>query len=361
MFVKSHRYGYGVQRIFLKNGDVTFYAVYKNEGKKIRVKVGRKSEGITEAKAYEYRSKLISDDRHGIDMTLKANKKSVTIDQIAERYFDFGDIHIKSIKKYKQQFKRHIAPNIGGMPLMSLGDDDIVALQRLLQKEELSDATNNQVIKLIKQIVAFGVKNRYITTSPFRNVRMLKLNNARERYLSVEEIHRLLHHTHDETAQTFIQFALSTGARANAVLAIQKQHIDYENRTVLVQDHKSNKPYTAYLNDFCINYIADFYPKLSPTTYIIGRGKSPVKYTTLRYRIKEAIDLLNEGIDPKDRKNKAVIHTLRHTFLSHLAIDGASALILQKLGNHADIRQTKRYAKLAPNSGQSQVERLYHR
>jgi len=69
--------------------------------------------------------------------------------------------------------------------------------------------------------------------------------------------------------------------------------------------------------------------------------------------------LFNQGLDKNDRKNRTVIHTLRHTFASHLAINGTPIFTIQKLLNHKDIAMTMRYAKLAPDSGRVQVNELY--
>jgi site-specific recombinase XerD len=54
-----------------------------------------------------------------------------------------------------------------------------------------------------------------------------------------------------------------------------------------------------------------------------------------------------------------VIHTLRHTFASHLAINGTPIFTIKELMNHSDIEQTMRYAKLAPDSGKKNVLNLY--
>ena len=69
--------------------------------------------------------------------------------------------------------------------------------------------------------------------------------------------------------------------------------------------------------------------------------------------------LFNVGIDKEDRKNLVVLHTLRHTFASHLAIKGTPIFTIQKLMNHRDIKMTLRYAKLAPDSGREAVRDLY--
>ncbi len=59
------------------------------------------------------------------------------------------------------------------------------------------------------------------------------------------------------------------------------------------------------------------------------------------------------------QKNRAVIHTLRHTFASHLAINGTPIFTVQKLLNHSKIDMTLRYAKLMPDSGREFVDVIY--
>lgn len=64
-------------------------------------------------------------------------------------------------------------------------------------------------------------------------------------------------------------------------------------------------------------------------------------------------------LESRDAQNRAVVHTLRHTFASHLAINGTPIFTIQKLMNHKDINMTLRYAKLAPDSGRDFVNDLY--
>jgi integrase len=73
-------------------------------------------------------------------------------------------------------------------------------------------------------------------------------------------------------------------------------------------------------------------------------------------------DLFNYDLDQTDknfRKQKVVIHTLRHTFLSHLAIKGSSPLVIKRLSNHKTMGMVERYAKLNPTAGKDEVVGLY--
>ena len=51
-------------------------------------------------------------------------------------------------------------------------------------------------------------------------------------------------------------------------------------------------------------------------------------------------------------------HDLRHTFISHLVMEGVDLTTVQKLAGHRDIKTTMRYAHLAPDHLRSAVEKI---
>ena len=52
------------------------------------------------------------------------------------------------------------------------------------------------------------------------------------------------------------------------------------------------------------------------------------------------------------------MHDLRHTFASHLAMQGESFKAIQELMGHASIEMTMRYAHLSPSVKRDAVTRL---
>lgn len=73
-------------------------------------------------------------------------------------------------------------------------------------------------------------------------------------------------------------------------------------------------------------------------------------------------DLFNYDIDESEsdyRKYKVVSHSLRHTFCSHLGLNGVSPFEIKKLSNHKSLKMVERYVKLNPLSGKDKVENLY--
>ena len=55
------------------------------------------------------------------------------------------------------------------------------------------------------------------------------------------------------------------------------------------------------------------------------------------------------------------VHVLRHTFCSHLAMQGAPARAIQELAGHAKLTTTMRYMHLSPGATGTAIRLLDHR
>jgi integrase len=357
--ISSKRYGSKVQLNHLVKGDITYYIVYKIAGKTQYKKVGRKSEGITEKKCIELRNQILSEQRHGIDLSQKSFKH-LTFDKLAETYFVSNEAHNKSNKKYQQMYQNHIQPSFGDVVIAKLDDSLIYELQSLKKAENKSNSTINIIVKLIKRIVGFGIAKGIINYSPFKNIKLFKINNTRLRYLSNSEVLRLKIDVIDnKILNLFVRIALGTGARARSILAIQKKDINLENRTITIKDFKRNNTYIGYVPDDTFKMIIENIESFGVNGYVVSADGAATKYQRIYLELTKIFNQFNSGLLKDDRANRVVIHTLRHTFASHLAMQGVSIQEIQKLMNHKDIQQTLKYAKLSPDSGRKFAQNLY--
>lgn len=358
--VSSTRYGSKVQLNHLKCGDVTYFIVYKSGKKTVYKKVGKKSEGINEKKAIELRNQILSEIRHGIDLSQKS-MKSLTLDRLAELYFNSKEAHSKSNNKYKMDYEKHIKPAFGDVSIATLDDSLIEQFQALKIATKYSKSSINQYIKILKRIINHGIKKSIISHSPFRDIQMFQVDNSRLRYLSLKEVQLLQDEVKDhKLLKLVVGICLSTGARINTVLSIQKKHIDQDNKTVQLYDYKRKVWYVGYLNQEVFNLVCEHIENFTVNGFVASLDQKKTRYADV-YKLLRLIfdERFNQGLHKKDRANRVVIHTLRHTFASHLAIAGVSIQKIQKLMNHKDIKQTMKYAKLSPDSGRNAVEELY--
>jgi len=141
----------GVYYNLLDDGDKAFYFTYNdiNDNKKKKwVKVGKYTEGIREATAFELRNEQLSLMKHGEDITLIATKKKkelTTFEDLAKKYFEDK----KSTNERKQKYTNHIKKLIGNKQIENITKDDAKKIRADVLKLGRSNGTANSVLSLV--------------------------------------------------------------------------------------------------------------------------------------------------------------------------------------------------------------------
>ncbi|MDD2895972.1 MAG: site-specific integrase [Aliarcobacter sp.] len=342
--------------------DKTFYIRYKDENNKDKeIKVGKYSEGYREAYCNQLRNEIITKQRTGEEPPSIAQKKKkniLSIQTIADEYFNLRE-NGKSKITDKSHFNNHLLPFFKNLDFESITKDEIQKFTTLLRntksiskKELLADKSINNILNFLKALIKYAFKNDYIKNDFSKYIKLLDIDNARERFLTQNEIKILFENSkNDETLFLLFNLALKTGGRLETLLNIQKKDIDFTHNLLTLKDFKNNSTYKAFLT-------VDLKALLEKRVVDL-KMNDKLFISNPQRRLRKVLDeLFNDGIDFTDRKNKVVFHSLRHTFASHLAIIGTPIFTIQKLMNHKDIKMTLRYAKLAPDSGKVFVEQL---
>ena len=179
----------------------------------------------------------------------------------------------------------------------------------------------------------------------------------RDRFLTNEEILQLKDTVKDldPDLELYVVLALSTGARLGAIIDIQVKDIS-QNKITMIDQKDGNEKYTSYLNPKVQIFIKDRINTLKVNDFIFKLTK-----TSLQKRLQRVLNkLFNKDLEIEDRVNRVVIHTLRHTFASHLVMNKTPLVIVQKLLNHAEIETTARYTHLVPDAGEKFVMSLWN-
>ena len=364
--VKSKKYT-GVYYNELENKDKVFYFNYKdkNDNNKLKwVKVGKESDKYTQDITKTLRDEQLSQMNHGKDITKVANKKKkelITLDILANRYFDDR----KSTNERKQKYNNHIKPLIGNRQIENITKVDIKKVVNSVLDLGRSNGTANSVLSLISTIFNHSIKQHGLKLiNPCIGISKLKDDNKRDRFLTTDEIKKLKDEVKDNFfVNLFVEFALCTGGRLETILHIQKKDIDLDNKTVNLNNLKTKKRYTGFLQDKLIEILKEYLPLLNVNDFVVtqkGLHFKKADHKQIHRRLKPILDrLFNQGLKVDDITNRAVIHSLRHTYASHLAINGIPIFTIQNLMNHSDIKQTIRYAKLSPENGKLAIQGLY--
>lgn len=348
--IKSNKY-IGVYKRQLINGDIAFVATFSIDNKGHKKMIGKKSEGMCESTAFLARMRLIKK----YSQSNYIGVKKLTLNGLADKYFTSREVHSRSIPKIKKVYKYRIG-ELGEKELSKITSEDIVQFQRkLLLSLKLKKNTINVAVELLATIFNWGINNNYFDDkNPAKGLRFSKIGDERRRFLSEKEIHALfLSLAKDTELRIFTILALCTGARISTLYHIKKKDIDFDLGRINLYDVKNDSYYNGYVANASVKEELAIYTKDLTENNLIFRSKQK----NIQYRMKIIFDnLFNKNIS--DSLDKVVIHTLRHTFASNLAISGACAFVIKKLMNHSSIKYTERYVKLSEISLSDAVKKL---
>lgn len=358
--IKSKKY-LGIYFETLQNGDKAYYITYKENNKKIWLKIGLHSEGIRESFCNQKRNEITTKIRLGEDLPEVAKRKLLSLNEVAKKFFDEKELHNKQNKKTRARVEKHIQETLGNIPLNKITKEQISKIQRD-KSEDLAPASVNFIIGQLNAIFNWAIENELIDKNPCKFVKNIKVDNTRLRYLELDEIKILKERLKDDKLlYYFVILGLSTGGRLQTLCNIKVNDFK-DNGTIRLYDFKNESEYYGFIEDSLFNEIKVFIKDIEKkdNDFLFQTTQIENYMNQYYYRQLQPIfdELFNSKIKNLTKQDKVVIHTLRHTFASHLAINNTPILTIKKLMNHSDIKTTMKYAKLSKSSGQEDVSRL---
>jgi integrase len=352
---KSKKY-IGVYYSKLSNGDLAYYIVYKIAGKKITERLGKKSENIDEQFCHQKRNEAINKARYGDNTpTVKYRQKtSITITELIDKYIQSRELSKATISSYKA-----INNVFKDKRLDEISVDTINKLKITFANDGKAPKTISTYIQRINALYTFGIDTELFKgANPCKKVDKPKSDSNRINFLDREEINKLKEDIKDKPMLLlFVELSLSTGARLKTITSIRKKDVDFVSNKISLQNYKSNNDYKGVITNSLLPLLKQRIQELkNPNDLLISHSSKSIQ-KQLQSRLNK---LFNEGLDTKDAKNRVVIHTLRHTFASHLAIKGVPIFTIMKLLDHRNIKDTLRYAKLAPDTADEAVKGLWN-
>jgi len=297
----------------------------------------------------------------------------------------FGELLVKYEPAYKHQtsfknwkrfcvknFKDHFGENT---PLASIGYMDVEIYRNHLRQKPCkngnarTDAAVNREMSCLHHIFSKAVEWDMIGGTPFDTGKSLltEENNQRLRYLTPEELERLLSECTKHLRRILI-CAVNTGMDRGEILRLRWDQIRngfiylprYKTRPVreipvnddLKELFKEIRREQMFISEYVFTY-AKNEDKLKGTQPVRKRkGLAPVAENLKSIRNGFNAAVKRAGI--KDFRFK----DLRHTFASHMVMRGASMKEIQELMGHKTMNMTMRYAHLSQEHKKKAVNLL---
>ena len=149
----------------------------------------------------------------------------------------------------------------------------------------------------------------------------------------------------------------SAGLRSQEASNMKISDIDFERKTIHIRQSKYKKDRIVPLSDYMAKGLKKYLAVEKPHIWLFN-GKEPDGH----YSVKGLSWIMCETLKKTDIKKDVSLHSLRHSYATHLLEDGLNILIIKKLLGHAKIETTMIYLHVAQcpiTSAHSPLDTLY--
>lgn len=160
--------------------------------------------------------------------------------------------------------------------------------------------------------------------------------------VSREEIKKLLAVTTNLKFKTMFMVAYSAGLRVNEITHLKVSDIDSQQMQILVREGKGKIDRYSLLSEVILKFLREYWKQYRPTLWLFP-GKIPGQPISNR----AFQDAFQKARKKSGINERASIHSLRHSFATHLLEDGTDIVRIQHLMGHARIGTTTLYLHLA--------------
>ena len=169
--------------------------------------------------------------------------------------------------------------------------------------------------------------------------------------LSKSEVWRLLRSPKLIKHRLLLGVLYGCGLRCSELCNVRLRDLDFDRKVLHVVQGKGKKDRYVPLSDHLIRGLRDYIESEKPQVWLFNGqpsgGNSDTRYSSrgIQWAVKQAS--LHAGI------NKDVhVHTLRHTFATHLLEDGLDIVTVKELMGHSRIQTTMEYLHVARSNPQ---------
>jgi site-specific recombinase XerD len=218
-------------------------------------------------------------------------------------------------------------------------------------------------LHLIESGVSIGNRNRIMTGVKFLvRVTLRRLDLAAEIYhlrepqkipqvISPDETRRLLAVATSLKARVMLSLGYGCGLRASEVVRLKVKHIDSAQKIIRIEQSKGRKDRNVMLSPEMIDLLRQWWKVRrgydAHTTPLQERWLFPGSKPGQPMSTRQLNRLFHEAADGAGIRKRVCLHTLRHSFATHLLERGTDIRIIQALLGHDKLDTTARYTRVA--------------
>lgn len=203
----------------------------------------------------------------------------------------------------------------------------------LVRVKNVSESYQNQSINAIKfyyEKVNHNPRKAYELERPRRSHKLPNVLSEEEIQLIFQQITNLKH-------KCILYAIYSGGLRVSEVINLKIEDIDSKRKLILIRNAKGKKDRVTLLSEKLLILFKEYNEEYKPKQWIFG-GQNGGKYS-----VRSVDKILKINVKKAGIIKNVTVHTLRHSFATHLLERGTDLRYIQNLLGHNSSKTTEIY------------------
>ena len=246
--------------------------------------------------------------------------------------------HILACKRFAAYLKR--SPDTATA-------EDIRLFQLHLMESGLSIQTRNRTMTGLRFLLRVTMRRLDLATEIYH----IKEPQRIPQILSAEEAKRLLLMASNPQVRMLFSIGYGAGLRVSEVVGLKVKHVDSGLGIIRVEQAKGKKDRHVMLSPETLELLRAWW-KVRPNKHDAGvpageRWLFPGRRKGWHLTPRQVNRLFHETVEAAGIRKKLTLHTLRHSFATHLFDRGVDIRTIQALLGHEKLETTARYTRVA--------------
>lgn len=227
-----------------------------------------------------------------------------------------------------------------------------------IQKFDYKKTTVARKIASIRTFYKYLYRERLVEINPALNLITPKRPKSLPKFLTTDEIEKLLNSVKIDTPAGFrnraiLELLWATGMRVSELSGLNFGSLNLENNEITVFG-KGSKERIVLVSDRAKTYLQRY---LDTARSLVAKGfplepiteSTPVFINNTGYRLQDKTvrNVINDVVNSIDLPKKVTPHMFRHSFATRLIENGADLRVVQELLGHASISNTQIYTHVS--------------
>lgn len=227
-----------------------------------------------------------------------------------------------------------------------------------IQKFDYKKTTIARKIASIRTFYKYLYRERLVETNPALNLNTPKRPKALPKFLTTNEIEKILNGLKIDTPAGFrnraiLELLWATGMRVSELSGLNFGSLNLENNEITVFG-KGSKERIVLVSERAKTWLQRY---LDTARFLVAKGfklepttdSAPIFINNTGYRLqnKTIRNVINDVVNSIELPKKVTPHMFRHSFATRLIENGADLRVVQELLGHASISNTQIYTHVS--------------